>query len=533
MIKKSKLFGLAAVITAIVAIAIVGVGVASCSGMEGPEGPEGPQGPKGESGLDGLDGADGSAGADGTPSLVTQYTISYDSNLGSAVKPEKVIKDGKATRPDIPTRAFSAEQIDSIGPGLYLAGDGGWLFGGWYLGDALYDFDTPITETITLTARWTLPSRISDGADGVNAIPSAADYIEKACAYIRSHVGTYILAINQDYTLGTVQSPVAGLHLTIAGIDGERTITSGTDNGRMFNVTVAGATLILGNNITLQGRMPIPSPDYLIYVSNGTFIMEKGSKITGHKSASYAVYATGAASRLIMNGGEISGNESTAVALQGGAEFTMNDGIITGNVSGITNAKSVGGVHLIAIYNTGGMTTNKFIMNGGSVTGNTGTMGDVFLDCWWQIAGSPSIESYQECTLTLSGNPEIETLTMAGNHNGSTGSTNYKAEQCSKIYVAAGWTGSVTNLYLYTNSATPPGAYSTNPGQWFSQGDRGTGKRLIYPITGSSLTTADLAKFNLTNAKFTDDKFPPNLKPLVPTYGISTSGISMGTVVWY
>jgi uncharacterized repeat protein (TIGR02543 family) len=535
MIKKSKLFGLAAVITAIVLIAIIGVGVTSCSGPEGPIGPEGPQGPAGSSGADGSDGEDGEGGN----SLTVSYTITYNSNQGSYIDPEEVIRGGKVIMPPIPpVREFTTSQIDSVGPGLYLAGDGGWVFKGWYLDGSPYDFNTAVNADITLTAEWTLPSKVDTGVDGINALPTATDFIEKACAYMRSNAATYILAIDQDYNVGTEQSPVAGLHLTIAGIGAERTITSGTGTGRLFNITT-GANLVLGNNITLQGSAA--GITYLINITNGTFTMENGSKLTGHKAPSSmaVVYLTGATSLFTMNGGEISGNEVGGVYVAASAEFIMNDGSITGNTPELSTNVCAGGV-ILYIPSSGSNLFPKFTMNGGSITGNDGHQGDVFV-----MHERETVYG----TLTLSGNAEIQTLTTSACQGQDLPAENRFLS--ARIYVASGWTGKVENIYLYANVATNmadrttynfSSPYGSNF-RWMGITRAGTNpnftysyvcKPVIRPAPGYTLTTADMDRFiNLENAKFMNNQFPPALTSLSPDiWFISTLAGNRGYLVY-
>ena len=99
------------------------------------------------------------------------------------------------------TVSFSSE-ADSTGvPGAQSVPDGGtaswpredpsrpgWTFNGWFLGDAAYDFSSPVMGDVTLTARWGRRSvtpdrgpwqggtdvRISDAADGVRFTQVAA-----------------------------------------------------------------------------------------------------------------------------------------------------------------------------------------------------------------------------------------------------------------------------------------------------------------------------------------------------------------------
>ena len=65
------------------------------------------------------------------------YTVSFDSNGGNReYAPQTVIKNGKAYNPGSTTRT-------------------GYTFDGWYLNGYRYDFSTPVTSNITLTAKFT------------------------------------------------------------------------------------------------------------------------------------------------------------------------------------------------------------------------------------------------------------------------------------------------------------------------------------------------------------------------------------------
>jgi len=66
---------------------------------------------------------------------VVNYTVTFDSNGGSAVQPQTVESGHVATAPADPVKS-------------------GYTFKGWYLGAAIYNFATPVTGNITLTASW-------------------------------------------------------------------------------------------------------------------------------------------------------------------------------------------------------------------------------------------------------------------------------------------------------------------------------------------------------------------------------------------
>ena len=69
------------------------------------------------------------------PEIVT-YSVKFDSNGGNSVATQTIEENKLAEEPTKPTRS-------------------GYTFNGWYVGDAKYDFSTPVTANLTLTAKWT------------------------------------------------------------------------------------------------------------------------------------------------------------------------------------------------------------------------------------------------------------------------------------------------------------------------------------------------------------------------------------------
>ena len=69
-----------------------------------------------------------------TPTV--SYTVTFNSDGGSAVAAQTVNSGETATKPANPTKE-------------------GYTFAGWYLGDNEYNFSTPVTGNITLVAHWT------------------------------------------------------------------------------------------------------------------------------------------------------------------------------------------------------------------------------------------------------------------------------------------------------------------------------------------------------------------------------------------
>lgn len=86
------------------------------------------------------------------------FTVTFNSAGGSSVKSQTIRDGGTASAPQDPTY-------------------GNNRFEGWYLGDALYNFSSPVTSDITLVAHWTEIFMITfDSAEGTSV---AAQKIEK------------------------------------------------------------------------------------------------------------------------------------------------------------------------------------------------------------------------------------------------------------------------------------------------------------------------------------------------------------------
>lgn len=64
-----------------------------------------------------------------------KFTVTFDSNGGSSVSSQSVTSGDTASKPKNPTKS-------------------GYTFDGWYKNGSLYNFNTPVTSNITLTANW-------------------------------------------------------------------------------------------------------------------------------------------------------------------------------------------------------------------------------------------------------------------------------------------------------------------------------------------------------------------------------------------
>lgn len=64
-----------------------------------------------------------------------KYTVTFDTADGTVISPQTIEDGGRVSKPADPTRE-------------------GYTFLGWYAGDAAYDWNTPVTGNLVLTAHW-------------------------------------------------------------------------------------------------------------------------------------------------------------------------------------------------------------------------------------------------------------------------------------------------------------------------------------------------------------------------------------------
>jgi len=263
----------------------------------------------------------------------------------------------------------------------------GYSFDGWntnisgtgtnYSAGASY---TP-TASIILYARW-VPLLAS-----VTGLANKLAWLQTYAASDTS----YTLDVNTNESIASQilsYSNRENITITLRGVDVNQ-LVSLSSSGTMFSVG-NGVTLILDNNITLQGRNSNKAS--LINVnSGGTLEMNAGSKITGNTvfgSSSYGgggVYVGGGT--FTMNGGEITGNTSYFSASSsdassssygggvyvGGGTFTMNGGEITDNNTSSTHYDNTSGFYANAYSYGGGVYVGggTFTMSDGEISGNT------------------------------------------------------------------------------------------------------------------------------------------------------------------
>jgi len=257
--------------------------------------------------------------SEGTPPPET-FTVTFNTNGGSPTPPNQTIEKGKTVAEP------SAITKNNDTAGLYVGIPGNYTFSGWYYNGTKWDFNTLVTEDITLTAQWTSPSAIP--IDIPNSYTGSI--LERAFNYAvanKTNPEGFTLLLDDDVVSGGIFGNSSfTFNMTLIGIGKPRIITRiKTDNGPnnvLFNIY--NSSLTLGANITLKS---VPNYDYdLISVgSNGKLTMLTGSKIT---DCYLAIDIERQNSQFNMEGGEIT---NCQYGIYNCTKFTMSGGKIIGN----------------------------------------------------------------------------------------------------------------------------------------------------------------------------------------------------------
>jgi uncharacterized repeat protein (TIGR02543 family) len=288
-----------------------------------------------------------------------------------------------------------------------------------------WDFNTPVTNHITLYAKWDIEGAIDISGE------SETTPIDKAIAWLTANAETntaYTLCLGANITAqpatpisdGAFHS-VDNVTLTITTPDDKSPVTVKIDGsgGSLFTLTGSNSkTLALDGAVTLEGKDGNNAPLVTVAGAGNTLKLNGSAKISGNESTggSYSGGVSVNGGTFIMEDGEICNNTSlraggVEVTMSGGT-FEMNGGSIYGNSS--TAATSAGGV--VVLNALGGST---FTMNGGSIYGNTSGAsagaggvtvtgsGNIFTMNGGRIQGAVESDGYEPNTNTYSGKGAI------------------------------------------------------------------------------------------------------------------------------
>ena len=119
----------------------------------------------------------------------TYFMVMFDPSGGSFVPSQSVLKGETAVKPENPTKD-------------------GWAFSNWYKGDDIFDFSIPITENVTLKAKWT-EIKTDEPEKPENPEEEEPKPVEKAVISFVSQFGE-VPSINKDVgtTIAANEIPV-------------------------------------------------------------------------------------------------------------------------------------------------------------------------------------------------------------------------------------------------------------------------------------------------------------------------------------
>lgn len=139
------------------------------------------------------------------------YTIKFNSDGGSAIENIKVEEGKTITEPNIPTKE-------------------GYTFNGWYLNNVKFDFNTPITKDLTLTAKWSKNNSGSGENDNVAVRSISLNY---------SKINLYI---GEQKTVKATVNPSNATNKTVTWRSNDSSIAT-VENGKITGIK-AGRTTI-------------------------------------------------------------------------------------------------------------------------------------------------------------------------------------------------------------------------------------------------------------------------------------------------
>ena len=181
----------------------------------------------------------------------TTLTVTFNSNGGSAVSPAiGIAYNGTAEEPDAPTRA-------------------GYTFAGWFLGNAedAFDFDTKITDNITLTARWTLVPPTVEITGATTGTYNGGQPVVTLTANA-THAASGVTYSYQWYKGNTALTGETGQTLelsTVADSGSYRVVVTASDGSQTSGETTSSPV-----TVTIQpASVPIPAADSRTFTYDG------------------------------------------------------------------------------------------------------------------------------------------------------------------------------------------------------------------------------------------------------------------------
>ena len=282
-----------------------------------------------------------------TEGAISGITVTYKANGG--IYATQIVPSGSA----------AIKPVDLAKPGH--------IFDGWYTSDgAQWDFTTPVTENITLTARWTLKAQeVSNEPELTAALADSANGVVRLTADITITAG---LKITRDVTVD--------LNGYVLRYD------EAANPDSIFRVTS-------GSTLTLTDSAPTASHSDASLPAGGLITGGKGFKYDNGAGQSYTYYGGGVyvetGASFVLAGGTIyaCGVQSGANSAYGGGIYaeggsvTMTGGAIRNCVLSANNGANGGGVYIYSgasFTMEGGVIAGCSAMSGGGISASEGTV---------------------------------------------------------------------------------------------------------------------------------------------------------------
>ena len=164
------------------------------------------------------------------------HTVTFVSD-GSPVPPQTVEHGKKATEPTTPTKD-------------------GYTFSGWYFGDTAFDFDTPITDDITLTAQWK-----RDNQPPTTIPVTSVSLNEKNVTVMVNKTVTLVATVNPANATNQAMTWESN-NEKVATVDEDGTVTGRSEGTARITVTTADGNHTDSCEVTVS--TPAPTSSYLI-----------------------------------------------------------------------------------------------------------------------------------------------------------------------------------------------------------------------------------------------------------------------------
>ncbi|MBR6608978.1 MAG: InlB B-repeat-containing protein [Oscillospiraceae bacterium] len=167
------------------------------------------------------------------------YTVTFDSDGGSAVEAQTINEGNKATKPADPTKE-------------------GYTFKGWFNGETEYDFDTAVTAPITLKAKWEVTKYDVWVAGKQVTSANAADVLGDGAASYNPTTNTLTVSKNIAAT-GTTQHAIYAKTTDAFNVNVADGVTLSAADGSGIYVDYGSV------NLTADGDVTIDAGAYGIY----------------------------------------------------------------------------------------------------------------------------------------------------------------------------------------------------------------------------------------------------------------------------